>query len=225
LAAEGIEVSGGQLELVGRFLGKLLEANRSFNLTSIDDPAEAWRRHVLESLALARFLRTAMTVADLGSGGGLPGVPLAVALPGARFTLIEATGKKARFLEEAAAALGLDNVEVLARRAEEAGREPGLRAGFDAVVSRAVGRLAELLELALPLLAEGGRLLAIKGARAGEEAQAAGRALELLGGELLAVEPLLPAAGGDSRVVVVAKTGATPEKYPRRAGVPRKRPL
>jgi 16S rRNA (guanine527-N7)-methyltransferase len=225
LAAEGIQVSPGQMALLGRFLELLLEANRSFNLTSVHDPAEAWHRHVLESLALARLLRPAMRVADLGSGGGLPGLPLAVALSDARFVLIEATGKKARFLGDAAAELGLGNVEVLNIRAEDAGREAGRRGDFDAVVARGVGSLAELVELALPLLREGGQLLAVKGARADQEVEAAGRALELVGGELRGADPLLPAVGGDSVVVRVEKTGPTPEKYPRRPGAPRKRPL
>jgi 16S rRNA (guanine527-N7)-methyltransferase len=225
LAAEGICLPPASLEALASYLGLILETNRAFNLTAVTDPEEAWQRHILESLALARMLRRGEAVVDIGSGAGLPGVPLALALPDCRLTLLESSAKKAGFLAKTAAALGLGNVTVLHARAEEAARRPGLRGAFDAAVSRAVGSLAELVELSLPLLRVGGRMLAVKGKGAGDEAAAAGNALELVGGSPGRLLPLLPAAGGESQVVEILKDRGTPEKYPRRAGIPKKRPL
>ncbi len=224
MSAEGIELTSAQSEALARFVDRLLEANRTLNLTAVRDPDEAWLKHVLESLALARRIEDCSSVIDLGSGAGLPGVPLAAAMPDTNFVLIEATGKKARFIESACAELGLENVSVLPARAEEAGRSPDHRERHDAVVARAVGSLAELIELGLPLLRIGGRLLAVKGGRAPDEIAAADRALTELGGSLLGSSPLLSGAG-ESVVVEVGKDLPTPEKYPRRSGIPHKRPL
>src|SRR5690606_36324378 len=126
------------LEQLGRYLALLLAVNQQFNLTAITDPAEAWKRHILDSLTLLGPLSALaeaqgdapLRVADVGSGGGLPGLVLAIVMPEARFTLLEATGKKAEFLRFAAAALGLTNVEVVAERAEKAGRSPLHREGY-----------------------------------------------------------------------------------------------
>jgi len=225
LARERIALPAGGIASLAAYLEMVLEANRSFNLTAVREPAEAWERLILESIAAARFLTAGESAVDIGSGAGLPGIPLAIAMPGCRLTLVEATGKKAGFLEAAARRLGLGNVTVLNVRAEEAGRRPGLRGAFDTALARAVGELAELVELALPLLRVGGRLLAVKGRGAAGETELACRAMELLGGELAGISPLLPATGGESVVVEVRKSAETPEKYPRRAGMPHKRPL
>jgi 16S rRNA (guanine527-N7)-methyltransferase len=225
LAAEGLALEVAQLDLLDRYLRLLEDANRSLNLTAVRGGAEAWHRHVLESLALAAHLGDADSVVDLGSGAGLPGLPLAAVLPSKTFALVEATGKKARFLESAAADLGLGNVTVLPRRAEELGRDAAHRERHDAVVVRAVGTLAELVELSLPLLRVGGRLLAVKGARAEQEVSAARTALAELGGRPAESRPLLPAGGGESVVVEVLKERPTPDRFPRRTGMPHKRPL
>ncbi len=223
--AEKFELSGRQIELLELFLDRLLETNKSFNLTSVRDPETAWHKHVLESLALARFLDGRKRVADIGSGGGLPGIPLAIIMPETCFTLVEATGKKALFLEKIAAALELTNLTVLAERAENAGHAPDLRETFDAAVARAVGGLAELVELAVPLLRAGGILLAVKGERAESEIRDAARAFAELRSELTDVAELLPEGGAGGRVTVIRKLGASPGKYPRKPGIPKKRPL
>jgi len=225
LENEELELSARQLELLGLFVAALLEANRCFNLTAIREAEEVWRRHVLESLALGRFVRGAGRVADIGSGGGLPGIPLAILLPGTRFALIEATGKKARFLERTAAALRMGNVRVHNGRSETLARCGELRGRFDVVVARAVGSLAELVELALPLLAPDGRLLAVKGRSVQREVDEAAGALEQVGGGMVGVHPLVPRSGGEGSVAIVRKLRATPERYPRLPGVPGKKPL
>ena len=205
-----------------RYLERLLETNRSFNLTAITDPAEAWTKHILDSLTLLPDLATlhaGARVIDVGSGGGLPALPLAIALPTLQFSLLEATAKKARFLEQTAMELGLANVRVLCERAETVGQGPE-RAQFDAATSRAVSRLKVLLELTLPLVRVGGMSLAIKGEQAQLEVEEAQNALRLLHG---VVED---ARRSETGVVLrVRKLSPTPARYPRRPGEPKRQPL
>lgn len=208
--------------LLRRFLELLLETNRSFNLTAITDPTEAWGKHVLDSLTLLpdlRELAAGSRVIDVGSGGGLPALPLAIALPALQFTLLEATAKKARFLENAARELGLDNVSVVCDRAESFGTGPE-RERFDATTSRAVSRLPVLLELTLPLIKVGGLSLSIKGEQAANEVDESKNALHVL---KATVEDTRRTPTGV--VIRIRKTGPTPAKYPRRPGEPKRVPL
>lgn len=181
-------------------------------------------RLVEDSLTLLPLLDGVGTLVDVGSGGGMPGIPLAIARPGLRVTLIEADSRKAAFLVHAAATLGLD-LDVRAERAESAGRGGG-RESFDVSVSRALAPLAVVAELSLPLVRVGGRMLAMKGERVqGAELSAARTALAELG----AGEPAVHAAPSEARpggvVVEARKLAPTPAAYPRRPGVPAKRPL
>ncbi len=219
----GIAFDDGDVERLGRFLALLIETNTRFNLTRITDPADAWERHVFDSLTLLSFIVSAgaTTVVDVGAGGGLPGIPLAIVLPEVRFALLEATGKKARFLEEAIAALALDNATVVNARAEDAGRDRERhREAYDVVLARALGPLAVLLELTVPLAKIGGHVLAIKGERAGDEIAAAREALHRL--HCVVVETRRTPTG---TIVVIEKTRATPKIYPRRPGEPKRAPL
>ena len=206
-----------------RFLDLLLEKNRSLNLTSVRDPDAAWPRHILDSLSLLPFLEGRRRLLDLGSGGGLPGIPLAIVRPGLEVALLEATGKKARFLEEAASSLELANVRVIHARAETAGRDPAWRGRFDTATARALGSLSTVIELALPFLEDQGRLLAMKGARVEEELAAAEQACRLVGGRMAGRRVIDPEAG--SCIVEVRKIAPTPPLYPRRPGLPARRPL
>jgi 16S rRNA (guanine527-N7)-methyltransferase len=178
---------------------------------------------VADSLVLLPFLGEARRVVDVGSGGGLPGLPLKIARPELEVTLIESDQAKAAFLVQAAARLGLRGVEVLAVRAEEAGRDARHREAYDVAVARAVAALPALVELCLPLVRVGGRLLAQK--TSGDEVAAAARALEMLGGEVVGVEAAASSARDKGVVVIVAKVRPTPDAYPRRSGIPAARPL
>jgi 16S rRNA (guanine527-N7)-methyltransferase len=164
---------------------------------------------------------------DVGSGGGLPGLALALARPTQRLALVEATGKKAGFLESSVQRFGLaPAVTVTCARAEALGHDPAWRGRAAVVFFKAVGSLAELCELGLPLLNDGGALVAYKGPKAEEEAALAARALQLLHGKIETVRPYTLGWQNDQRsLVVVRKTGPTPKAYPRAAGMPKKAPL
>ena len=223
LATQGIELEAGDADRLRAYLQALVEANERFNLTAVTEPSQMWVRHVQDSLTLVPFIASAeaKSAIDVGSGGGLPGLPLAIVMPDVRFTLLEATGKKAAFLGETAAALGCGNVAILHERAEVAGQDHHAhRARYDVAVSRAVGRLNVLAELTVPFVREGGTVLCIKGDKAAEEVAEAKQALYRLHAQ---VADLVRTPTGT--VVVIEKVRATPRGYPRSPGEPKRRPL
>lgn len=227
-AAMGIAVSPAQAAQFARFHELLTEANRVMNLTRVpDDPREAVDRNYLDSLTplAAGLPGDVRALADVGSGAGFPGVPLAILLPQTRVVLVDSLGKRVKFLRSVIAELGL-NAEAVHARAEDAGRLPELRERFDVVTARAVAPLNVLAELALPLARVGGLLIAYKGPGAAAEARQAERALAALGGRLQAERPAaIPGRDWDHRLLYVEKCAPTPQKYPRRAGEPGKNPL
>lgn len=179
LAAIGVTVDPVVLERLGAYLGHLLAMNEQMNLTAIRDPADAWERHILDALTLVPCVPTGSAVVDVGSGGGIPGLPLAIARPDLRITLVESTQKKAGFLWAVADAMKLENVRVSAERAEQL-EERGI---FDVVTARAVAKLATLVPLVVPLLRVGGTALLIKGQKADEELAEAAKAMKRAGAE------------------------------------------
>jgi 16S rRNA (guanine527-N7)-methyltransferase len=178
---------------------------------------------VEDSLVLTDHLGDARTVVDVGSGAGLPGLPLKIARPDLELTLVESDQDKAAFLVHACATLGLAGVEVVARRAEEVGHDPRFREAFDVAVARALAPLPVLAELCLPLVRVGGRLLAQK--TESEDVAGARRAIETLGGALMAIHASPSLARSAGTVVVIEKLRPTPAAYPRRPGVPAQKPL
>lgn len=230
----GLPLDAATRARFARYLELLLEWNERAGLTAVSDPEAVVRRHFGESLALLVALRqrglltagARARVADLGPGGGFPGVPMALIDPAIELVLIEAQERRCAFLRALVAALELPQARVVHARAEEAGRDPALRAGCDLVVARALAPLAVLVEYALPLLREGGVLAAPKGSRADDELAAAQHAIAALGGEALAPLPLpLPAGAPPQQVMLVRRRGELDPRYPRRPGVPAKRPL
>jgi len=224
------------------YVGRLLEQNRSLNLTGATSRREAFDRHVADALALLPALdrlaspaaaedEGGVTVLDVGSGAGLPGLVLAIARPAWRVTLLDALRKRCTFVEDVAAEVGVGNVEVLWSRAEDAGRAAGRREAYDLVTARAVAPLPVLAELCLPLVRPGGHLVAAKGPEesAAEELAAARHAIEALGGgrdvRIEAVDAFSSDRQSRMTAVLVPKERATGEKFPRRAGIPNKRPL
>lgn len=232
-AEQGVEFEPGDIEKLGSFLALLLHANTLVNLTAITDPAQAWEKHIFDALTLLPLLAElpeGSLVADVGSGGGVPAIPLAIVVPTLRFTMLEATGKKAAFLNAAIRLLGLNSARVWNTRAEAVGqvregkeseKEPHAgRDVFDAVTARALGPLAVAAELTVPLAKVGGRVLLVKGQKADEELAEAKRALALLGAEH---EGTLDTPTG--RIVVLVKAKPTPRPYPRQPGEPKRSPL
>jgi 16S rRNA (guanine527-N7)-methyltransferase len=204
-----------QHDQLSRYIDLLLEANQRMNLTRIADRAAAEVQHVGDALTVLPFLpKPPHTLVDVGSGGGVPGVVLAVARPDVNVVLLEATKKKAAFLSDVAGKLGLANVRVVSDRAEAAGRGE-LREVCDVAVARAVGAMDFLVEWCLPLVKKGGKMLAMKGARITEELPAAAKAIRLLGGGEAVVHPVeLP--GTEHHVIVeIPKVVRTDAKYPR----------
>ena len=228
-AAEmGIVLSPVQGDQFAAYHEMLQTANRSFNLTRIpDDPAEAVDRNYLDCIApIAHGWPVgARTAIDVGSGAGFPGIPLAIALPQVHFVLLDALDKRVKFLQSAVDALGL-NAEAVHLRAEDAARRPEFREQFDIALARAVAPLNVLAEYLLPFVRTGGQMLALKGPDAENELTQAGAAIALLGGGTGYIEPVsIPGRDWSHRLVAVEKQSPTPEKYPRRAGMPEKKPL
>jgi 16S rRNA (guanine527-N7)-methyltransferase len=176
-----------------------------------------------DSLVLLEHLGNAHSLVDVGSGAGLPGIPIKIARPDLNVTLIEADQDKAAFLVYASAALDLEHVNVVARRAEEAAHDPALRESFDIATARALAPLPVLVELCLPFVKVGGKLLAQK--TESEDAAPAARGIELLGGNLSGVRAAPSASRSAGTIVVIDKVRPTPAQYPRRPGVPTRKPL
>ena len=227
----GLELSAGQLEQFQVYYQELVDWNRRINLTAITDYEEVQIKHFLDSLTVALALKPPMgggdfRLMDVGTGAGIPGIPLKILLPDIRLVLLDATAKKAAFLHHVKDKLGLDNVEVVVGRAEEVAHEAEYREQFGLVLSRAVASLPTLVELTLPFCAIGGIFIAQKKGAIDLEVDQATRAINLLGGNLREVRKIdLPEFTEERWLVVVEKIGLTPEKYPRRPGIPAKRPL
>ncbi|MFH0917423.1 MAG: 16S rRNA (guanine(527)-N(7))-methyltransferase RsmG [bacterium] len=196
-------------------------------MTGLTDPQEIERTHFLDCLSLLDLgcVTSARSLVDVGSGAGLPALVLAVALPSVKIVAVESRRKKCAYIGRATEALRLRNVEVYCVRAEEYGRNLG-RGAYDVVVSRALAALAVVAEYSLPLLAVGGTMVAMKGAISDQERTQAEKALGILGSELLEAVRLQPFSGAQNRWVYLArKIRVTPSDYPRRPGIPAKRPL
>ncbi len=204
------------LEALAHYGELLLETNRHVNLTGADTPEEL-APHILDSLTLASYVQPPLV--DVGSGGGLPAIPLAIATA-VPVTLVESVTKKAAFLEAAIGTLGLDG-RVIPERAELAGRDPELRERFASATARAVSSAPTVLELVVPFLKVGGVAVLQRGKMDARERNAVADAAPMLGAELSDEVAL----DGDRRILLIRKTVATPTRFPRRPGVPEKRPL
>ena len=204
----------------------LTAQNRLMDLTNVPDD-EMPERHYLDSirpvLLDSSLIRRGETLLDVGSGAGLPGVPLAILMPEQAICLLEANSRRCDFLRSVLERLALPHASVLESRAETAGQDPRWRERFDITVSRAVAALPELLEYMLPLTRPGGRALCWKGRKAQEELTAARPAAQKLGDARLTLLPF--GAEQDSCLIIADKQGPTPAQYPRRNGIPHKRPI
>lgn len=236
----GIELEASEIELLGKYLAALMDVNTRTNLTAIRDEEQAWDRHIFDALTLVGVLHelpenaedsdARKKIVDVGSGGGLPGIPLAIVMSGIDFVLMDATKKKTDFISKCVEWLGLKNVTVINSRAEGLGHdkgkkvlqgyEGGHREAYDGAMARAVGKVAMIAELTVPLVKVGGLVLLTKGEKAEEEVVEAKKALHML--HTHHVGTVETPTG---RVVVLEKQRATPKMYPRRDGEPKRMPL
>lgn len=224
----GIQLTSTQLAALKIYEHELLAWNSRYNLTAISDPDQVGIKHFLDSLSCLLVMResTFNRVIDIGTGAGFPGLPLKIVCPSIQLTLVDSVRKKVDFCNHIVKTLGLEGVSVLHERVENMGKKDDYREQFDWGVARAVASMSILAEYLLPLVSVGGSMLAMKGESAPAEVQSAEHALRILGGHLNRLVPvLLPGVVEERYLVVVDKVAASPQKYPRRAGIPGKRPL
>ena len=227
----GITLNDAHLAAFDTCYDELLAWNQRFNLTAITDWKGVLVRHFLDSLscllAVPRAeLAAGARVIDVGTGAGYPGIPLKIVCPGMRLTLLEATDKKVTFLEHLTSKLGMAYVYPVHARSEELGQDPSHREQYDWAMARAVARMPTLVEYLLPLARVGGAVLAQKGEDAAAEVQEAEEAIATLGGEVRQLVPVELRGLAETRyLVVIEKVAPSPQRYPRRPGMPSKRPL
>jgi 16S rRNA (guanine527-N7)-methyltransferase len=224
----GLHLTRSQLTALSLYEKELVDWNTRFNLTAIRDPQEIYIKHFLDSLTCLMALRESSVdrLIDVGTGAGFPGIPIRIVYPKMQLTLVESVGKKAEFCRHVVNILDLQGVEVVQERAEVLGQNPSYRERFDWAVARAVAILPVLAEYLMPLVRVGGSILAMKGESGPAEAHSAQRALGVLGGHLRQLIPVtLPGVAEERYLVVIDKIAATPNGYPRKVGVPAKRPL
>ena len=226
--AAGLSLSENQAKQFETYHSMLIDANAKFNLTRVsEDIAEAIDRNYLDCCMpfAGDFPSDVKTIADIGSGAGFPGIPISICRPDIHVVMMDSLGKRVEFLKSVIDALHL-NAEAVHIRAEDGARKPEFREAFDMATARAVASLNLLAEYLLPFVKVGGWMMALKGPTLAEELDQAANALSILGGEFVREEKVvIPGRDWDHRLAYIKKVAATPEKYPRKAGKPEKKPL
>ena len=224
----GISITDGQAKQFDKYSCLLVEKNKNLNLTTVTEETEVAVKHFIDSLTCLKAVNFDgnKSLMDVGTGAGFPGIPLKIYREDLKVTLIESQEKKVIFLREVIAKLGLNKIEAIHTRAEDIGKNKNYREKYDLVVARAVATIGVLAEYCLPEVKLGGCFLAMKGPKIEEEIKEAMKAIEILGGEVEdTIKIRLPFIGDERRLIVIKKVKPTPAKYPRRAGMPQKRPL
>ncbi|WP_449241621.1 16S rRNA (guanine(527)-N(7))-methyltransferase RsmG [Desulfoscipio gibsoniae] len=222
----GIEITSAIIDKFEIYYQMLYKSNKEYNLTSITETVEAAEKHFIDSLTLYREISavTGTLVIDIGSGAGFPGLPLKIYNSNIDMTLVDSVGKKVKFMQQVIQELKLVKTIALKARAEDLAADS--REKYDAAISRAVAELRVLVEYALPLVKVGGVFIAAKGPKIEEELNLADRAIKILGGKIMSIRKVsLPINNEGRTIVTIKKVGHTPGKYPRKAGIPKKRPL
>ena len=222
----GSNLTQQQVRAFQTYSAMLVEWNQKVNLTAITDREQIETKHFLDSISTIPIIRefSAKELIDIGTGAGFPGIPIKILLPDLNVILVESVGKKADFCREVIARLGLQGIQVVMGRAEELGQDPSFRERFNVGIARAVAQLDTLAEYLLPFIQLGGRMLALKGHAGPEEVQNAEYAIQVLGGKVNKLVPvILPGICEDRFIIIIDKISSTPQKYPRRVGIPTKR--
>ena len=224
----GLNLTSHQVSLLERFQQELNIWNERYSLTAISDPEKIRVKHFLDSFSPWLVMKDTPTdrLIDIGTGAGFPGIPLKILLPETEVVLVDSVQKKVEFCQHIIDLLDLEGISAVQERVERLAREPEYRESFDWVIARAVARLDTLSEYLLPFARIGGRALAMKGESGPSEVQNAEEAIKILGGELARITNLtLPGVSDERYLILIMKIAQTPEKYPRRVGVPGKRPI
>ncbi|QRG67686.1 16S rRNA (guanine(527)-N(7))-methyltransferase RsmG [Brevibacillus choshinensis] len=228
LGAKGIVLTERQMEQFDQFFHLLVEWNEKMNLTGITEEGQVYNKHFYDSITPAFFFPfdKVESVVDIGGGAGFPSIPLKICFPHLKMTIIDSLNKRMNFLQHVANELGLEHVNPVHGRAEERGQEPAHREKYQLVVARAVARMNLLSEFCLPFAKVGGHFVALKGAEMTLELNEAKKAIKTLGGKTRKVETFqLMEEAGERNIVIVEKVEATPKSYPRKAGIPAKKPI
>lgn len=222
----GRELDEEAAEKLAVYMEGILEYNEHVNLTSITDPEEFIRKHYLDSASISTLpeFQQAESVIDVGTGGGFPGVPLAILFPEKTFTVEDSLQKRIRVIQDLTERAGVENVRAVHARAEDLGKDPEYREQFDLCISRAVSRMSVLAEYCLPFVREGGWFIPYKGSDIEKELREGEKAVQVLGGKIERTEPA-ELEGMHHQFVIVKKVKHTPKKYPRKAGTPGKTPI
>lgn len=227
----GININNEQIKKFSRYLELLVQWNQKINLTSLKTPQEIIIKHFLDSISCIKVIKKYIdtegaSVIDVGAGAGLPGIPIKIICPSVRLSLLEARKKKIMFLEKVTGEMNFQQVKILNGRAETFGKGPDYRERYDVAISRAVARLNVLSEYCLPLVRVGGLFIAQKGRSYKQETEKSLNTIQILGGELIVAENVrIPFINQERYLLVIKKIKDTPSKYPRKEGLPQKRPL
>lgn len=234
----GVKLSDEQLIQFYHYYEMLIEWNEKINLTSITDFDEVLKKHFLDSLSIGRIINqdSSLSILDIGTGAGFPGIPIKIAFPNTKITLMDSLNKRIHFLNEVIKDLHLEGIETIHGRAEDFAKEGMLREKYDICVSRAVANLSSLCEFCLPYVKVGGKFVSYKSEKAVEELSASQNAISILGGgnvncdtftlpDTLFSEKSVSETSVSRTLVIIEKGKSTPLKYPRKAGIPVKKPL
>ena len=224
----GVTLNEEQLSQFASYYEMLIEWNDKINLTAITEFNEVLKKHFLDSISIGRILEqnSDVSVLDIGTGAGFPGIPIKIAFPNVKVTLLDSLNKRVNFLNEVISILGLNDIEAIHGRAEDFAKKGMLREKYDICVSRAVANLSSLSEFCIPYVKVGGKFISYKSEKASEELELSKNALSILGGgNVVCDEFVLPGTDFHRTFIVVNKIKETPAKYPRKAGTPVKQPL